>query len=132
MTVQEAINKNISECKRRIFIIKDFLKNNKDANSDECKENIFVLKTTIQALEEVEQYRALGTVEELKEAREKQIPKTPCIEGDGYADGHLVYDTWICPNCDAEYEIDYDDYDYCPKCGQAINKSAIDGSEEDE
>ncbi|MBQ8803459.1 MAG: hypothetical protein IJZ53_07500 [Tyzzerella sp.] len=35
-----------------------------------------------KALEEVEQYRALGTVEELKEAREKQ-PKTdwiPCEE----------------------------------------------------
>ena len=85
----------------------------------------------IEALVQVEQYRALGTVEELKEAREKQIPKTPCIEGDGYADGHLVYDTWICPNCDAEYEIDYDDYDYCPKCGQAINKSVMEGSEED-
>lgn len=36
----------------------------------------------IQALKELEQYRALGTVEELKEAREKQ-PKTdwiPCEE----------------------------------------------------
>ena len=86
---------------------------------------------SIQALEEVEQYRALGTVEELKKAREKQIPATPCIEGDGYADGYLVYDTWICPNCDTEYEIDYDDYDYCPKCGQAINKSVIEGSEEE-
>ena len=31
----------------------------------------------IQALEEVEQYRALGTVEELKEAREKQVAKKP-------------------------------------------------------
>lgn len=86
----------------------------------------------IEALVQVEQYSALGTVEELKEAREKQIPQTPCIEGDGYADGHLVYDTWICPNCEAYYEIDYDDYDYCPKCGQAINKSVIEGSEEDD
>lgn len=86
----------------------------------------------IQALKEVEQYRALGTVEELKEAREKQIPQTPCIEGDGYADGHLVYDTWICPNCEQDYEIDYDEYDYCPKCGQAINKSVMEGGEEDD
>lgn len=31
----------------------------------------------IQALKEVEQYRALGTVEELKEAMEKQIAKKP-------------------------------------------------------
>lgn len=78
----------------------------------------------IQSMREIEQYRALGTVEELKEAREKQIQKTPCIEGDGYCpEGNLVYDTWICPNCEEHYEIDYDDYDYCPKCGQAIDRA---------
>lgn len=79
--------------------------------------------TASKALEELEQYRALGTVEELKKAKEKQIPKTPCIEGDGYCpEGNLVYDTWICPNCEEHYEIDYHDYDYCPKCGQKINR----------
>jgi rubredoxin len=88
-------------------------------------------ETILEAYQELEQYRALGTVEELKEAREKQIPKTPNIEGDGYADGHHVYDTWICPNCETDYEIDYDDYDYCPKCGQAINKSVFEGEQED-
>lgn len=55
-------------------------------------------------------------------ALEKRIPKTPDIEGDGYADGKLVYDTWICPCCGEHYEIDYDDYEYCPKCGQHIEK----------
>jgi rubredoxin len=60
------------------------------------------------------------------DALEKQIPTTPSIEGDGYCpEGHLVYDTWICPNCEAYYEIDYDDYDYCPKCGQAIDKAVF-------
>ena len=81
-------------------------------------------KFAIECLEELEQYRALGTVEELKEAMEKQIPKSPTIEGDGYCpDGNLVYDTWYCPNCDKSYEIDYDEYDYCPKCGQAIDRA---------
>ena len=56
-------------------------------------------------------------------ALKKQIPIKPCIEGDGYADGHLVYDTWICPNCEKHYEIDYDDYEYCPNCGQHIDRS---------
>lgn len=65
-------------------------------------------------------YESIGTVEECREAREKQIPKRPDYEGDGYADGEIVYDTWICPNCGIKYEVDYDDYDYCPKCGQAI------------
>lgn len=53
-------------------------------------------------------------------ALEKQIAKTPDYEGDGYADGQLVYDTWICPNCGEHYEVGYDNYDYCPKCGQHI------------
>ena len=57
------------------------------------------------------------------EALKKQIPKKPDLEGDGYADGHLVYDTWICPNCDHEYEVDYEEYDWCPNCGQHIDRS---------
>ena len=58
-------------------------------------------------------------------ALNKQIPKKPNIEGDGYADGQLVYDTWICPCCEKHYEIDYDNYDYCPNCGQHIDRSEI-------
>ena len=78
----------------------------------------------IEALEEVEQYRALGTVEELKKAKEKQIAKKPDFEGYGYdCRGTLVYDTWICPNCEADYEVDYEEYECCPKCGQAIDWS---------
>ena len=71
-----------------------------------------------------------GEVEDYKQALElgvkaleKQIPKKPVYEGDGYADGHLVYDTWICPLCEKRYEVDYDDYDYCPDCGQKIDWS---------
>ena len=57
------------------------------------------------------------------EALEKRIPKKPTIWGDGYADGMLVYDMWDCPNCEKSYEIDYDHYDHCPDCGQAIDWS---------
>lgn len=61
------------------------------------------------------------------EALEKQMPKKPTYEGDGYApDGTLVYDTWICPCCDKRYEVDYDDYDYCPDCGQKLDWSDVD------
>lgn len=59
------------------------------------------------------------------QALEKQIPKIPDIEGDGYSDGQLVYDTWICPCCGEHYEIDYDNYEYCPKCGQHIDRSQL-------
>lgn len=96
----------------------------------------------IKALEEVQQYQAIGTHEEcqtamelymemhkrkftlksLLESREKQTPKKPDLEGDGYGDdGVLIYDTWICPFCGKRYEIDYEEYDYCPNCGQAID-----------
>lgn len=75
----------------------------------------------IEELEaEVEQYRAIGTPEECKAATEKQTAKQPYYEGDGYASGQLVYDTWICPCCGKHYEVDYDDYDFCPNCGQKI------------
>lgn len=56
-------------------------------------------------------------------ALEKQVAKKPSFEGDGYdPDGNLVYDTWICPCCEKHYEVDYDDYDYCPNCGQGIKR----------
>ena len=86
----------------------------------------------------IAEYRAIGTPEEymkfedecisegftlksLLEAGEKQKAKRPDYEGDGYSDGHLVYDTWICPCCGKHYEVDYDDYDFCPTCGQCID-----------
>lgn len=58
------------------------------------------------------------------EALEKQLPKKPDFEGEGCdQEGNLIYDTWICPNCEEYYEVDYDDYDYCPNCGQRIDWS---------
>ena len=75
----------------------------------------------IAALEEVQKYRQIGTVEECREAVEKQKSKSPNLEGDGYdEDGEMIYDTWICPSCGEDYEVDYDDYDFCPNCGQRI------------
>lgn len=65
------------------------------------------------------------------EAMKKQIPKIPKYEGDGYADGMLVYDEWLCPNCDSRFEVDYDEYEYCPKCGQHIDHSEY-GKESEE
>ena len=54
------------------------------------------------------------------EALEKQIPKSPILEGDGYADGEMVYDRWYCPRCDMDYDAEYEQHDYCPVCGQKI------------
>lgn len=62
-------------------------------------------------------------VDKVAELLEKQIPKKPNYEGDGYYNGQPVYDTWICPCCEEMYEVDYDEYDYCPNCGQKIDWS---------
>ena len=65
----------------------------------------------------------LKNMEMIVQALDKQIPKKPTYEGDGYSNKHLVYDTWICPCCETRYEVDYDDYDYCPNCGQKLDWS---------
>ncbi len=54
------------------------------------------------------------------------IEKKPDIEGDGCdQEGNLIYDTWICPSCNEYYEIDCDEYDFCPKCGQRIDRREL-------
>ena len=53
------------------------------------------------------------------EAMEKQIPKDLIAEGDGYADGSMVYDSFYCPSCDHRLEED-EVADYCPERGQKI------------
>lgn len=68
-------------------------------------------------------YNIPETLKPIIEAYNKSIPAKPDIYGDGYSDGEIVLDSWDCPNCGASYEIDYDDYDYCPICGQAIDWS---------
>ena len=52
---------------------------------------------------------------------EKRIPKKPNYKG--YWNGGLVYNTWICPNCGKDYEVNWNHYKYCPECGQAIDWS---------
>lgn len=65
----------------------------------------------------------IQNMELIVQALEKQTAKRPDYEGDGYGyDGELIYDTWICPGCEKHYEVDYDNYDYCPNCGQHIDR----------
>lgn len=60
----------------------------------------------------------------IKSALEYRTPKKPDYEGDGYDENsELIYDTWICPCCNHAYEVDYDDYYFCPNCGQAIDRT---------
>lgn len=69
------------------------------------------VQVAIKCMEEIEQYRALGTVEELKEAREKQVAKKP-IETE-----HFNCLNYECPICKGGL---YHEQQYCDECGQAL------------
>ena len=74
-----------------------------------------VYEIVISAIKEAQQYREIGTVEECREAREKQKPKKPeTIERD--------FDYYKCPVC-GEYIWATDNinsHKYCLNCGQKI------------
>lgn len=142
MTVQQAIEKHIEECRHRIDNIQSFMESNPDADIAECADNMESLRMAAVALEVIRDLQncnmTIGamkeymkfenecvqkgfTLQSVLEAREKQIAKKPNLWGDGYADGVLVYDMYDCPNCDKHYEVDYEKYDYCPNCGQKLD-----------
>ena len=56
-------------------------------------------------------------------ALERQIPKKPEYEGDGYSDGELVYDYAKCPICGHDFEYGINDWgcEYCSDCGQKLD-----------
>ena len=66
----------------------------------------------INALEENEQYKALGTVEELMVAKEKQIAKKPKTD-----DRYVMY---ICPCCNDFIKVSHN---CCQNCGQELDWS---------
>ena len=94
MEYQEAIKNHINECRHRVDVIRNHMNTNRDADTDKCLENIQVLETVIFAMNELQMYKdgklclipesvyskqcteldaykQLGTLEEVREALEK-------------------------------------------------------------
>lgn len=89
----------------------------------ECQKD---LEDLMRFLQELEQYRKIGTISRCKYSVEKQTPIEAAYEGDSIdEDGNYIYDTWICPTCRTRYEIDVDDYNYCPNCGQRVSGKKV-------
>ena len=72
-----------------------------------------------KALEEVQKYRQIGTVEECWRAVEKQEPKRPI-------DADEDYGFFICPVCKKTIYAsdDFETHKFCLNCGQAIQWDA--------
>lgn len=58
-----------------------------------------------------------------KAALKKQIPAQVIYEGDGYADGSMVYDIAKCPDCNHEIEEGDLEWEapFCSRCGKALD-----------
>ena len=75
------------------------------------------MKAIVNALEEVQKYRAIGTPEECRAAVEKQKAKKPQkTESEGYR----YTDTYRCPNCGGNFS-GTGIANYCYHCGQKLD-----------
>lgn len=110
MTEDEAIELHISENLHRISVIEEFLRTNTNRDDEECRKNIQVLTKINGVLQEIQKYRAIGTVEECQEVMEKQKTKK-------YKTINMVRH---CSGCDCQIKAWYT---FCPLCGQAIDWS---------
>ena len=96
-------------------------------NSENISDVQVALKVAIKALEEIQQYRALGTVEDCRAAMEKQTPKNPIktniYEGERAEilkkRGAINPEVFKCPACKKIIDPGYSN-SYCKKCGQRI------------
>lgn len=92
-------------------------------------------KTSGEAIAEIEYYNGFsGKIAAIQaitdacviavDAMRRQLPVKPTIYGDGCDDnGGIIFDSYDCPSCNVSYELDYDKYDCCPNCGQALDWS---------
>ncbi len=105
-----------------------------DLNCDDCGYNYTqgtrgeqeeAIRIAIGIFEEIQQYRALGTVEELREAMEKQRAKKPIMKP-YFKDMEEEY--LCCPTCGEiltdRLPMDNEDfYFHCLSCGQKFDWS---------
>lgn len=119
MTIDEAIK----ICNTMIFAAS--LSNPQGTPLSMTKEELTeAMGMAIKALEEVQQYRQIGTVEECREAVEKQTAKKPTlIDYKKYANFvdnvDFLQDAYWCPNCKRVVRSG----SFCRDCGQKLGWS---------
>lgn len=85
------------------------------SNLENCKKEIQACEIAVKSLEEVQQYRAIGTPEECREAVEKQADEKPTA-----VLGIFGGKEYECKNCGSD--VCYGD-EYCRWCGQKLDWS---------
>lgn len=80
---------------------------------EECEKHNEVVEMAINALEEVQKYRAIGTLEECRESVERSNEKTRIIDG-------------VTECCGYDFGTDAFQMElskFCPACGRKIERS---------
>lgn len=77
-----------------------------------CRIENEVMKIAISAMQELQEYKQLGTLEEVREAVEKQKKKKPRASNRCY----------VCPRCGLVTSLKIK-HNYCDACGQHIDWS---------
>lgn len=107
-------------------IINNFPNWNLDDQWLEESEMCDLCETVINALQEIKQYRSIGTVEECREAVERQKPKKVRISHNGaLQDRGKAH----CPNCGLDIH-GKGRIGACFRCGQAISLEEREGEDD--
>lgn len=116
MSEKEAIERHIAENQKRIDVIHKFTDRQQGAYSKKAQENAIVMEIANRALEEIRQYRAIGTLDECRAAVEKQRAK-----GLRFIDYDNSY--FVCPSCGHSIysTSELEEHKFCLNCGQAIS-----------
>lgn len=87
-------------------LLDNLTKHNSRAFGYELSQNeVLQILKLFDDVKELEQYRAIGTVDELKALKEKSVAKK--------------MDRYYCPICRHYFE-DGELHNYCPECGQLL------------
>lgn len=83
--------------------------------------DIPTLQIAQKALEEIQQYRVIGTVEEFKDLKENSVAKKPIDKSKNPIDWHVM----ACPNCEHIFwnsgQFVHYEPKFCNYCGQKLD-----------